>query len=142
MVHRCTNVDHKAYKDYGGRGITVCKEWIDDVGQFIRDMGKRPTSSHSLDRVDNDKGYEPKNCLWRTRKEQQLNRRNTIFYTKDGITKPLYEWATEMGLDFRVVTGRYHKGFDVDKLFSPITKRTRKCEKKVIPILLFWCSEC
>lgn len=73
MIQRCDDPTHLAYPDYGGRGITVCPEWR-DVSRFVADMGRRPTGL-SLDRVDNERGYEPGNCRWSTRREQATNTR-------------------------------------------------------------------
>ena len=74
MRNRCTNPKNKAYPGYGGRGISVCEAW-DDFDQFCQDMGDRPSPTHSIDRIDNDKGYSPDNCRWATPAEQCVNKR-------------------------------------------------------------------
>lgn len=75
MRKRCTNPKDKRYHRYGGRGITVCKRWSGRNGfpNFVADMGERPTTKHSLDRIDNDGNYERDNCRWATMREQALN---------------------------------------------------------------------
>lgn len=75
MKGRCSNERGPAFKDYGGRGIRVCPEWEASFEVFFADMGPRPTPQHSLDRKDNDRGYEPGNCRWATKSEQAFNRR-------------------------------------------------------------------
>jgi len=74
MIHRCTNVKGRQYPDYGGRGITVHEDWR-KFENFLADMGERPSRDYSLDRIDNDGNYEPSNCRWATRSEQQKNKR-------------------------------------------------------------------
>ncbi len=77
MKDRCYNKNNSRYKDYGARGITVCDRWRDSFEAFYEDMGKRPNSELSLDRIDNDKGYSPDNCRWATHSQQQLNKRRS-----------------------------------------------------------------
>lgn len=74
MLSRCTNPNTPNYENYGGRGITVCPRWF-HFKNFAHDVGQKPSKAHSLDRIDNDKGYSPANCKWSTRKEQNLNKR-------------------------------------------------------------------
>jgi len=73
MIQRCTNPNKRGYKDYGGRGITVCEQWR-SFEQFFADMGSCPRG-YSIERIDNDGNYEPPNCKWIPKNEQQKNRR-------------------------------------------------------------------
>lgn len=74
MIQRCTNPKHRRYADYGGRGISVCERWRRSFNTFFTDMGERPRGL-TLERRDNDRGYEPGNCYWATPTEQNLNKR-------------------------------------------------------------------
>lgn len=75
MLRRCTDSRDVGYKNYGGRGITVCERW-ENFDNFLNDMGRKPSARHTLDRKNNDGNYEPSNCRWATRKQQAGNKRN------------------------------------------------------------------
>lgn len=81
MRHRCRNPKVPGFKNYGGRGIVVCDRW-QTFENFLSDMGRRPDSGFSLDRVDNDGDYEPGNCRWATRLEQAANQRHSNQYLR------------------------------------------------------------
>ncbi|ASU34401.1 hypothetical protein [Mucilaginibacter xinganensis] len=93
LKDRCTNPNHKNYNDYGGRGITVCPTWINSFETFLKDIGLRPSSNCSLDRIDNSKGYSKENCRWATVLEQNKNRRNNVWIEYKGSLKIASEWA-------------------------------------------------
>lgn len=80
--NRCKNKNNIAYRNYGARGITMCKKWEKCYASFLKDMGRRPSPGHSLDRINNNKNYSPRNCKWSTRDEQNKNRRPRSQWTK------------------------------------------------------------
>jgi hypothetical protein len=111
IIQRCTNVNFKQYKEYGGRGIRVCARWR-KFENFLADMGEPPPSM-SIDRIDNNRGYSPKNCRWATRREQQRNMRTSRWLTHAGKTKLLRVWAEEAGISFDCLRHRLKVGWSV-----------------------------
>lgn len=97
MKARCLNKNNKFYSSYGGRGISVCNEWL-SFDNFYSDMGDKPKGK-SLDRIDNDGDYTPENCRWATCRQQQWNTRATRMITHKGKSFPLKEWARQIGID-------------------------------------------
>lgn len=108
------------YDKYGGRGITVCERWqgLDGFENFLADMGERPSDRHSIDRIDNDGPYTPKNCRWATGIEQQGNRRITRKLTYQGRTQTIREWATELGVPLYVISTRIQHGWPVERIIT------------------------
>lgn len=76
MKRRCCNTKNKDYPNYGGRGVVICERWLHDFSAFLADVGPRPSSVHSIDRIDSDGNYEPGNCRWATPIEQSRGRRD------------------------------------------------------------------
>ena len=110
MKRRCCNEGDARYLDYGGRGITICKEWRDDYLNFLSDMGLPPSISHQIDRKDNDGSYNPENCQWVTRKENARNKRNNRLIEIDGETKTLVEWSEISGVNYGTLKARIYRG--------------------------------
>lgn len=104
MKGRCLNPNHRQYKDYGGRGITVCDRWM-AFANFLADMAPRPAGL-MLDRKDNDGPYSPENCRWATRKEQNSNRRNCIYIEDVDGKVTLREYCRRRELAYRPIVKR------------------------------------
>lgn len=115
---RCLNPSSTGYKNYGGRGITICNRWKDSFEAFLEDMGEKPTPNHSIDRIDNDGNYEPGNCQWVTIEEQIRNRRITIKVEVNGATKTLAEWCKEYDCTFASAYYRYRQGLGGEAVFK------------------------
>ena len=117
---RCNNHNDAAYRHYGGRGIRVCKEW-DNYPQFLADVGRRPSSLHTLDRLDNDKGYEPGNCAWTTRTQQARNRRSTRKVSLNGEQMSLAEACERTNAHYGSVKSRLYRGWTLEDALIPRT---------------------
>ena len=98
MKDRCLNKNSKDFENYGAKGITVCKEWIDSFEQFYLDMGEKPKGT-SIDRIDNNLGYFKENCHWATHSEQQRNKSNSYVWLVHG---KLYESLQEAADVYKV----------------------------------------
>lgn len=98
MRDRCNNPRSDNYKWYGAKGVRVCKRW-DDFATFLADMGPRPSTDHTIDRIDPNKGYNPLNCRWATRLEQQRSKRHHWKVEVDGIEMLAVDYAKMVGID-------------------------------------------
>ncbi len=92
MKVRCYDPTRRSWKDYGGRGIKVCQRWLDSFQNFLADMGEAPYGE-SIDRINNDGDYEPGNCRWATRQEQQRNRRSNQWFEWKGEKRTVTDIA-------------------------------------------------
>ncbi len=111
MLQRCTNPNNRRYKDYGGRGIVVCSRWR-EFRAFLADMGKRPSSLHSIDRINNDGNYELENCRWATLKEQANNSRHNHLLRFGGRTLNISQWAAKIGIPADTLRWRIRAGWE------------------------------
>lgn len=131
MLQRCLNPRHRDYARYGGRGISVCEAWR-DFQTFYRDMGQKPLGKVSLDRIDNSGNYEPANCRWADRTQQQRNLRTNRVLTLDGISMPLAAWASRIGISRDALWNRLDDGWTVERaLTTPnIPRELRPCNRE------------
>lgn len=121
MRARCYKPSYRSYQRYGGRGIGVCQRWRESFENFLTDVGPKPSPNHSLGRIDNDGDYCPENCRWETQAEQSLNTSRKRLITYRGVTKHLFEWATELGLTAECLRGRFRQGWSLDDAMRPQT---------------------
>lgn len=110
MHQRCKNPKNASYQYYGGSGIKVCERW-NDFASFLADVGNRPTSAHSLDRLDSSGDYTPENCKWSTPAEQSRNRRGVIKLTINGVSLCMQEWSVASGTGVKAIRYRLGKGW-------------------------------
>lgn len=118
MLQRCEYPKHEAYANYGGRGISICKEWHDF--EVFRDwaIGNGYSNSVTIDRINVDGDYSPDNCKWSTRKEQAKNKRNSILITIGGETHSVSEWAHIKNINVRTIYSRLRRGWDAEKILN------------------------
>ena len=123
MKRRCYNKQNARYDRYGGRGITVCDEWLNNFQSFYDwAISNGYSDDLTIDRIDNDGNYEPSNCRWSTAKEQCNNRGSNINITIGNATKSLMSWCESFNVDYKKVHARYQRnGYEsIDRLFNDI----------------------
>ncbi|MBQ8044114.1 MAG: hypothetical protein IJ272_08225 [Clostridia bacterium] len=134
MLRRTTNQTHKLYKDYGARGIKVCNEWLNSYEAFEKWAYENGYSdnalkySQTLDRIDNNEGYSPKNCRWVSMKIQNNNTRKNKLITYKNITKTMQQWCDEYNIPKTTFYGRLQRGWSIEKAIET----PRKAHKKVV----------
>lgn len=135
MIRRCTNPKDKYYYNYGGRGIRVCQSWVNSFSNFLNDIGKAPSKLHSLDRKENNGNYEPGNCRWATKPEQQNNTRANVFINYLGQTKTLKQWCIFLNLRYGLIYLRMQKlkwpfelaiSLPPDPFYNPLKRKRLK----------------
>ena len=130
LFRRCVYTKRaREIKYWKGRGIHICERWL-KFENFLADMGPRPTGPDgrkmTLDRIDNNKGYEPGNCRWATWAQQERNKRNNVRLTHAGRTQCITEWAEELGICKVTIQGRLYRGWSVERtLTEPIQTKKR-----------------
>lgn len=128
MKSRCYNPKNEKFAIYGGRGITVCEEWISNYIAFRDWSLSHGYADHlTIDRIDNDKGYSPDNCRWATALQQARNKQHNHLIAYKNETKTLAEWAEKLCIDRRIISGRLKRGWSVEEAFeTPVGERRRK----------------
>lgn len=117
MKFRCTNPHAVQWKNYGGRGITICDRW-QTFANFLTDMGRRPGARYSLDRIDVNGNYEPSNCRWATTYQQAHNKRNSRMITFGAKTQTIAQWGYEIGLSPQAIRYRLKTGWSVEEALT------------------------
>lgn len=130
MKQRCYNKTLKQYKDYGGRGVIVCEEWVNSFESFYKDMGNRPSKHHSLDRYPNKDGnYSKENCRWATIKQQANNKRNNAIYEINGDKRTISQWACFLGVDRMRIQDRLKNGFSFESVYNFLIEKKKPYSK-------------
>ena len=120
MIHRCYNKNDMNYHHYGGRGIIVCEEWLNDYYIFKKWALENGYSDNlSIDRVDVNGNYEPSNCTWITIAEQQLNKRNTIYVEHDGEKERLSDLSKRINISWKTLKYRIEQNYKYEDLIKP-----------------------
>ena len=119
---RCHNPLAADFSRYGGRGVTVCQEWQSSFAAFFAHVGSRPSPSHQIDRIDNERGYEPGNVRWATPSENQRNTRANRLVAVDGETLCVSEWSERTGIKAKVIFARLRRGWSIEKTLTTPTR--------------------
>lgn len=125
IKERCLNVKYEHYKHYGGRGIKVCKKWINSYETFLVDMGRRPFNKTSIERIDNNGNYEPGNCKWATQKEQTRNTRKNVWLEFNGIRMIKADWLQKLGVTRQAYHYQSNKGLTDEEILKHYMKRMK-----------------
>lgn len=134
MLSRCYNSNRERYKNYGGRGITVCDRWLTSFENFYSDLGPKPSPQYSLDRIDNNGNYEPSNCHWATKEQQARNKSNTTLLEWEGKQVKLLELCESFGVKIATVRERLTAGWPIKKALLTIPKQFKETEQLSIPV--------
>jgi len=134
IKERCNNKKCKAYKHYGGRGIKVCRRWENSYDYFLSDMGRAPSPAHSIERIDNNKGYSPDNCKWATLKEQMNNKRSNWVIEVFGENKTFAQWCELYNINPTTVRNRLFRkpGWDIERALTTPAKARVNNDKSAL----------
>lgn len=133
MKSRCYNPNNRSFNEYGGKGITVCESWLSDFSAFYADMGFKPTSKHSIDRIDGKKNYNKRNCRWATKEEQSQNRPEFVIpLTYQGRTQTLAEWSREIGIFPQTLYNRHNSGWSVERILEQRPSNQIRSDNRIL----------
>jgi hypothetical protein len=119
IKQRCSNPKHIGYKNYGGRGIYVCEEWLNNSSLFFEWAAESGYEEGLvIDRIDNDGPYSPENCRWVTPAKNSYNKRDTLFLTFNGRTLAVSEWAEELNINSKTIASRIRAGYTAEEALS------------------------
>lgn len=123
IKERCYNENSKSYKRYGGRGITVCDEWLHDSEAFKRwALSNGYAKGLEIDRIDNNRGYSPDNCRWVTKTQNARNTSKNRYISWNNEIHPLSEWCEILNLNYNTINMRLHRGWDFEKAVTTPTR--------------------
>lgn len=126
MIARCESKSCGSYERYGAIGISVCERWRSSYVNFYEDMGEKPGNDYQIDRIKNEKGYEPGNCRWVTKKENARNKRNNHLIEYDGQTRCLAEWCELKNIAAHTIQNRMKLGWSFAKAIETPAKRINR----------------
>jgi hypothetical protein len=120
MLRRCSDPGAVGWKNYGGRGIKVCRRWMGAGGfdRFLADMGPPPSPKHTIDRMNNDGPYDPSNCQWATRRQQAQNSRRVREVSWKGRKLCIAEWSRLTGIKAQTIISRLDRGWSIDRALA------------------------
>lgn len=127
MKQRCLNPNNIGYRYYGGRGVTICERWM-RFENFYADMGDRPPLT-TLDRKDNEKGYNKENCRWATQEEQANNKKSSRYIEFNGERKTIAQWSKDTGIGPTCIRMRIKNGLPIERVFIPPKPRKSPTKK-------------
>lgn len=123
MRDRCLRESHKSFEYY--KDVEICERWVNSFENFLSDMGERPRGK-TLDRIDNEAGYNPSNCRWATPKTQARNRSSNVLVTYQGKTRTLVEWSEITGISQDTLGRRLQRGWSEDRVIAEPIRPMRK----------------
>jgi hypothetical protein len=141
IIKRCENYRSISYRNYGGRGIGIFPGWRNDFRSFLDHVGPRPTPTHSIDRIDNERGYEPGNVRWATRSQQSLNTRRNRLLSFNGEILPAMAWAEKVKIPYRSIISRLEAGWSDERTLTEPSKTYGSRFNKRNSRLISWRGE-